>query len=432
MSASVASLAMPPSKRAPLKTVAECRSCGGGLDVLHRFGETPIADRIRPADDAQAELAAPLSLALCQDCGLAQVMETVAPTVLFGDDYPYYSSVSPALLRHFHASAAAIVRARALDGESLVIEAASNDGYMLSAFQAAGVPALGIDPAAGPAAKALANGVPTLVDFFGLEVAERLASEGKRADVFLANNVLAHVADLNGFVAGIATVLKPDGVAVIECPYVVDLVEHGEFDTIYHQHLCYFSVAALQRLFSRHGLFLNDVERLKVHGGSLRLFVGREAGLSARADRLLAQETARGVGARGFYADFIENIASSRRDLRTLLDRFKADGLTVAGYGAAAKATTLLHALGVTRRDLPYIADRNPAKQGQRMPGVGIPIVSPETLADRRPDVVVILAWNFANEIMAEMAEHRVRGGRFVVPVPRPKVVGDAPLEIAL
>ena len=417
---------------APMETVSGCRSCGGPLDVLHCFGETPIADRLQRADATGPELQAPLSLALCRSCGLAQIMETVAPSALFGGDYPYYSSVSPALLRHFGDSARAIAAARRLGPDSLVVEAASNDGYMLSAFNVAGVPVLGVDPAAGPAAAAIANGVPTIVDFFGEALGRRLASEGRRADVFLANNVLAHVADLNGFVAGMAAVLKPDGLAVIECPYVVDLVDHGEFDTIYHQHLCYFSVTALAPLFARHGLVLNDVERVKVHGGSLRLFVSRTKGRSARADDLIAMETRRGVGHARFFADLVRNIAVSRRKMRTFLDAFRKDGLTIAGYGAAAKATTLLHALGVDRSDLPYIADRNPKKQGWRMPGVGIPIVSPEELAALRPDVIVILAWNFANEIMADMAAHTSRGGRFVIPVPQPALVGRQPLELAL
>ncbi len=417
---------------APSTTVAACRSCGGGLDVLHRFGETPIADRIVRPDDDAPEFRAPLSLALCEGCGLAQIEETVAPAALFGGDYPYYSSVSPALKRHFTASAEAIIEARGLGPDALVIEAASNDGYMLEAFLAAGVPVLGVDPASGPAAVAIEKGVPTIVDFFGQALASRLVAEGRRADVFLANNVLAHVADLNGFVAGIATVLKPDGVAVVECPYLVDLVDHGEFDTIYHQHLCYFSVQALAPLFERHGLALNDVERTKVHGGSLRLFVGRTPGLSDRARRLMQEEAKRGVGERRGFETFVRNIETSGIEMRRLLDGFKAEGLKLAGYGAAAKATTLLHVLGLDRSDLPYIADRNPNKQGRLMPGVRIPIVPPEELEARQPDVIVILAWNFANEIMRDMASHTARGGRFVVPVPQPAVVGREPLELAL
>ena len=278
------------------KNETSCRASGSTeLETIIAFGETPLADRLLTADQLnEPELCAPLTLQFCHDSALAQIRETVDPEILFFAEYPYFSSVSPSLMRHFAASAEAIMAQRHLNGSSLVVEAASNDGYMLRNFAARGIDVLGIDPAQAPAAAAIRAGIETRVEFFGRNLAQQLITEGKSADVFLANNVLAHVPDLNGFVAGIRTILKEDGVAVIEVPYVVDLVDHGEFDTIYHQHLCYFSVTALDRLFRSHDLYLNEVQRTSIHGGSLRLFVEpkERVGESARnplADRSGAQ-----------------------------------------------------------------------------------------------------------------------------------------------
>ena len=274
-----------------------CRSCGSPeLEAVIDFGRTPLADRLLRADQLdEPELAADLTLVVCRQCSLAQIRETVDPRVLFFDEYPYFSSVSPSLVCPLRGSAASIMARRGLGAHSLVVEAASNDGYMLRNFVDAGIPVLGIDPAPAPAQAAIDAGIPTIVDFFGPSLAKQLVEVGKRADVFLANNVLAHVADLNGFVAGIAMLLAEDGVAVIEAPYVVDLVDHCEFDTIYHQHLCYFSVTALDALFRRHGLHLNDVERVPIHGGSLRIFVERRTCPAAPVvDELLTAERDRG------------------------------------------------------------------------------------------------------------------------------------------
>ncbi|MBL8058803.1 MAG: methyltransferase domain-containing protein, partial [Anaerolineales bacterium] len=278
-------------------TTLPCRACGQtGLRPVLALGVTPLADALlTEAQLDQPEITAPLDLVFCPHCALVQITVSVDPAILFGRDYPYFSSVSKSLLAHFRESALHLQQTRALGPDSLVLEAASNDGYMLRNFVERGIPVLGIDPAGPPAQAAQQAGIPTLNTFFTLELARQLRAEGRQADIFLANNVLAHVPDLNGFVAGIRTVLKDDGLAVIECPYLVDLVDHCEFDTIYHQHLCYFSVTALDRLFRRHGLFLNDVKRTAIHGGSLRLFVApREApGEAVRA--LLAQEQALGV-----------------------------------------------------------------------------------------------------------------------------------------
>ncbi|RIK34727.1 MAG: methyltransferase, partial [Chloroflexi bacterium] len=321
-----------------------CRSCGSGrLEVILPFGETPLADRLLTAEQLKRpEYKAPLTLTFCPDCSLAQIVETVDPTILFYGEYPYFSSVSPSLLRHFSHSAAEILGMGRLNGDSLVVEAASNDGYMLRNFVEHGIPVLGIDPSRAPAEAAIKAGIPTMITFFGRALAQQLVAEGKRADLFLANNVLAHVADLNGFVTGIKTLLKADGMAVVEAPYVVDLIDHCEFDTIYHQHLCYFSVTALDTLFRRHGLFLNHIKRVAIHGGSLRLFIEPVEKVQESVRELLAMEAERKVNRIDYYQDFAERVRAVKKSLLEILQQIKSAGHTIVGYGAAAKATTLL------------------------------------------------------------------------------------------
>jgi SAM-dependent methyltransferase len=401
-----------------------CRSCGShDLHPVLSLGETPLADRLLyPEEVGGPELRAPLELVFCPSCTLVQITVSVAPEELFCRDYPYYSSVSPSLMRHFAGSAEAILADRKLGADSLVVEAASNDGYMLKTFKQNGVPVLGIDPASGPARTAQAAGIETLETFFTQELAARLSGEGRRADVFLANNVLAHVPDLNGFVSGIRTLLKDDGVAVIECPYLVDLLEKLEFDTIYHQHLCYFSVLALDALFRRHGLYLNRLERTPIHGGSLRLFVERRENVQASVRERLAAERAAGVDDPSYYAAFAARVMQLRHSLTRLLGEIKAEGGRIAGYGAAAKATTLMSYCGIGRDQLDYIVDLNPHKQGRYTGGNHLEILPPDRLAADRPDYLLILAWNFADEIMAQQAGYKATGGRFIVPVPQPHV----------
>jgi len=403
-----------------------CRSCGNSsLVPVLSLGETPLADGLLYADQlGEREPRVPLDFAFCPACSLAQITQTVDPEILFCNDYPYYTSVSPQLQEHFAASARALIASRGLDERSMVVEAASNDGAMLRVFADAGIPVLGIDPASGPAEAARKRGVPTLCDFFGASLARTLRDErGIAADLVLGNNVLAHVPDLNGFVQGIATLLAPDGAAVIEVPYVVDLVRNCEFDTIYHQHLCYFSATSLDVLFRRHGLFLNDVERTPIHGGSLRLTVERSDRCGTRVSAMLAEERALRIDEAVFYAGFVERVTTIKNHLRELLDELRREGRRVAAYGAAAKATTLCSYVGIDTGLVEYVVDRNPHKHGRYMGGSRLPIVPPSALEQTPPDYLLVLAWNFAGEIMEQERAFRESGGRFIIPIPEVKVV---------
>jgi SAM-dependent methyltransferase len=323
------------------------------------------------------------------------------------------------MLAHARSLVERIVAERKLKQEHLAVEIASNDGYLLCNYQRLGVPVLGIEPARNVARVAEAKGIPTIVEFFGRTLAERLVAENRRADVIHAHNVLAHVADLNGVVAGIRTLLAPDGVAVIEAPYARNTIEGLEFDTIYHEHLCYFSASAVAALLARHQLVLADVERVAIHGGSLRLWIAH-AGSEVRPSvaALLAEERGLGMTRIDYYRDFGTRVSALRDDLVSYLRRLKAEGKRIAAYGAAAKGAVLLNYARIDKELVDFVADRSPHKQGRYLPGVRIPIRGPEALLKDRPDYVLLLAWNFEDEIRAQQADYLRQGGRFIVPVP--------------
>jgi SAM-dependent methyltransferase len=390
------------------------------------LGRTPLANALRSeADLAKPEATFPLDLAFCSACSLLQIIESVAPPDLFRD-YVYFSSFSDTMLHHATDLTTRVISQRRLGPKSLVIEAASNDGYLLKNYKAAGVPVLGIEPARNVAQVAVEkHGIPTREEFFDAKFAARLVAEGRRADVFHAHNVLAHVPDLNGFVAGVRTILKTGGVAVIEAPYVKDMLDHCEFDTIYHEHLSYFSLTALDRCFRRHGLVIADVERVPIHGGSLRLFaIPLECvnGVPPRVSALLAEEMAWGVNTAKPYLAFAAKVNQIKAALRMLLSNLKAAGLKLAAYGASAKGTTLLNYCGIGPETLDFVVDRSTVKQGKYTPGTHLRIYSPEKLLEAQPDFTLLLTWNFADEILRQQEEYRRRGGRFILPVPMPRV----------
>ena len=403
-----------------------CRSCGSTeLKPFLSLGTTPLADALVTEEKlTEPEARFPLEVAFCPACSLVQITEEVPPEQLFVDNYLYFSSFSDHLLRHSRAHALGLIEARGLGAESLVVEIASNDGYLLRNFVEAGVPVLGVDPAPDQAAAATEAGVPTLAEFFGTALAERLVAERGHADVIIANNVMAHVPELNDFVAGMATLVAPDGLITVENPYVRDLVEHREFDTIYHEHFCYYSCTAVDKLVRRHGLFLNHVEYFPdLHGGTLRWHIAPREDVSATAREYLEAEAETGLTAFDYYADFGVAVERIRADLRALLAGLRADGKKVAAYGAAAKGSTLVNYAEIGTDLVEFVVDRNVHKQGRYMPGVHQPIRPVEALLDEQPDYVLLLAWNFAEEIMKQQEEFIRRGGRFILPVPTPRIV---------
>jgi SAM-dependent methyltransferase len=404
----------------------KCRSCrSDGLRPFLSLGKTPLADAlVRPEDLGEIEALYPLDVAFCPHCSLVQILEEVPPDRLFVDNYLYFSSFSDELLAHSRRHAEALVAARGLGSSSLVVELASNDGYLLKNFAERGIPVLGVDPAPDQADAAEAAGIPTLREFFGPELARRMRDDVGPADVIIANNVMAHVPDLNGFVEGMAILLADDGLVTVENPYVRDLVEHCEFDTIYHEHFCYFSCTAVDQLVRRHGLHLNDVEYFpELHGGTLRWHIGRTDDRRPRAAEALEAEVRTGLTAFEHYAEFGEQVERIQGELRALLEDLKAEGRTIWAYGAAAKGSTLLNSTGIGSDLVDVVVDRNVHKQGRLMPGVHIPIRGVEALLDEQPDHVLLLAWNFKDEILRQQEEYRHRGGRFIIPVPHPEVL---------
>jgi SAM-dependent methyltransferase len=403
-------------------TLRRCRSCSGAeLKTFLDLGVHPIANALLDSGQLDSpEDKYPLQVAFCSNCGLVQTTETIPADVLFGREYPYYSSFIPGLLAHSCEHVGSLLTERKLGAGSLVVEVASNDGYLLRNFVEAGIPVLGIEPAAGPAEAALRQGVPTRNAFFNSALAHELAGQ---ADIVIANNVVAHVDTINDFVAGLHVILKDDGFASLEFAYLRDLIEKSEFDTIYHEHVFYHSLTAIEPLLLRHGLYLNDAQRLAIHGGSLRVRASKRPGRSGRLDNLQNEERSLGMDALPYYLSFSERVDVLRDRLTMLLKQTRAKGARLAAYGAAAKGATLLNSLPLEPDLLEFVVDRNPHKVGKFMPGVRLPIRALECLEQERPDYLLILAWNFADEIMEQNHSYGAAGGRFIVPVPEPRII---------
>jgi SAM-dependent methyltransferase len=404
----------------------KCRSCGSTAAApILDLGQQPLANNLlTPADLAKPEPKFPLRLAVCKSCWMLQITDLVPPVELFSE-YLYFSSFSDLMLRHSREACDGYMTEFGLNGQSLVVEVASNDGYLLQNFVKAKVPCLGIEPAANIAKVAREKGIETLVEFFGNKIASDLAAKNRQADLILGNNVFAHAPDTNDFVAGLKTLLKPNGRIALEFPYGADFIEHTEFDTIYHEHVFYFTLTALKPLFERHGLTIFRVQRLNIHGGSLRLFAGHTGvhDVERSATNLLAEETRKGVNALAYYEGFANQVRTIKDDLVALLAKLKKEGQNIAAYGASAKGSTLLNYYGVGAETLDFVADRSTYKQGRLTPGTHIPIVPPEELFGRKPDYTLLLTWNFADEILAQQKAYRDAGGQFIVPIPKVKVV---------
>jgi len=413
---------MSPAKTAP--TVgSRCRFCNSPLNhVFVDLGMSPLCESYVPAENLnQMEPFYPLRVYVCEKCFLVQLDEYVAPEHIF-TEYAYFSSYADSWVEHSRRYVDMIIERLGLTRNSLAVEVASNDGYLLQHFLPHGIPILGIEPAANVAKAAEARGVATRVEFFGRDCARKLVAEGTQADLLLGNNVLAQVPDLNDFVAGMKILLKPGGVITMEFPHLMRLMAENQFDTIYHEHFSYFSWITAERIFTGHGLRLFDVEEIPTHGGSLRIYACHDDDASKpRSERALAlhdREIAAGFDKPATYTAFAEQVEETKRKLLSFLIQARRDGKLVVGYGAPGKGNTLLNYCGIRTDFVKFTVDRNPYKQGRFLPGTHIPIYAPEKIFEVKPDFVLILPWNFKDEIMKQMAGIREWGGRFVVPIP--------------
>lgn len=402
----------------------KCRHCAVPLELtLVDLGSAPPSNAYLTAQTLHApETWFPLRVLVCEQCWLAQTEDFARADDLFDAEYAYFSGFSSSWLAHCERYVSDMAARFGLGAGSHVVEVAANDGYLLQYVKARGIPCTGIEPTASTAAAARARGIPIVEDFFGVRLAKELASQGRQADLMAANNVLAHVPDINDFAAGFAHLLKPQGVATFEFPHLMRLVAENQFDTIYHEHFSYLSLGTVSRIFAGAGLAVFDVEELPTHGGSLRVYAQRADGgrqpRSGRVDALLRREAQAGMLETDFYADFQARTDKVKNDFLAFLLEMKREGKRVAAYGAAAKGNTLLNYAGVRPDLIPFVVDRNPAKQGKYLPGSRIPIVGEERLKEARPDCIVLLPWNLREEVMAQLAYARAWGARFVTAVP--------------
>ena len=408
--------------------MANCRFCATPLsETFVDLGMSPLCESYLPADKLNhMEPFYPLHVWVCESCFLVQLEEYVAPEDIF-TEYAYFSSYASSWVEHAEKYVSQMVERLALDKQSFVVELASNDGYLLQSFVRRGIPCLGIEPAANVARAAEEKGVPTLVKFFGRELGQEFADDGRQADLVIANNVLAQVPDLNSFVDGIRRILKPRGTATVEFPHLQRLVEGNQFDTIYHEHFSYFSLLAVERIFAAHDLTIFDVEELWTHGGSLRIYARRREDntrpVDPRVHALRRREEQLGYAELATYRAFAQRVHATKRRILELLIEARDAGKRVAGYGAPGKGNTLLNFCGIRSDLVEFTVDKNPYKQGRFLPGTHIPIFAPEKIDQERPDYILILPWNFKDEIVAQLAHARDWGARFIVPIPEPTIL---------
>ena len=407
----------------------KCRHCGTDLVLpLIDLGSAPPSNAYLTEKTLKApEKWFPLKVLVCSECWLVQTDDYAGAEELFDGDYAYFSSFSTSWLTHAEQYVADMIDRFNLTVESHVIEVAANDGYLLQYVKAKGIPCLGIEPTASTAAAAKEKGLEIVEEFFGIELARKLVSMGKQADLTAANNVLAHVPDINNFLAGFAHLLKPNGVATFEFPHLMQLVKHTQFDTIYHEHFSYLSLTAVNQIFDQNGLQVFDVQELSTHGGSLRVFAQRkdqgQHQVNTAVGELLTRESKAGVMTEAYYADFQQRANRVKHDLMDFLIKAKREGKKVIAYGAAAKGNTLLNYAGIRSDLLPFVVDRNPAKQNKFLPGSRIPIVEESMIRQEKPDYVLILPWNLRQEVTEQLNYIREWGGKFVTAVPNLEIV---------